>query len=145
MVIEKDYSTPTKWNFDEDRMKAISAYIIMVEDAFNQFTSYGGMRPIEYLYGTLGTFKRAIKGTGADKDDKALEEQFKKLEAEKRKCNDVYLVETNLDRGLKEFVIQSVTFFNVAEETFTLLQKTCTKNGWYLRKTEDPRYAALKR
>lgn len=145
MVNQESFSTPTKWNFDEDRMKAISAYLIITEETFNNFTSYKGISPIEQLYNKLSTLKRAIIGTGNSKDDENLIDQFTNLENLKRSCNNLFLHSLKYEQGFEKFVNESVKFFNEAETTFALIQRICTKNGWYLRKTEDPRYAALKR
>lgn len=140
-MAEETSSPPTKWNFDEDRMKAISAYLIFAEDAFSNFTSYNGMMPIEILYGRLATIKRAILGTGTKGDDKLLKDKFKELEKIKRKCNDLFLYEIERENGIKKFVPASIEFLNKAEETYEGIQKICTKNGFYLRRSEDPRRA----
>lgn len=137
-MADESSRTPTKWNIDDDRMRALSSYLILAEDAFNSFTSYEGMRPIENLDNRLGAIKRALHGAGSSKDDNLLMEYFSKLEKEKRNCTDIFLYETEYDKGFKQFVPATIKFFNVAEETYATIMKICTKNGYFFRRAEDP-------
>lgn len=137
-----DYpSVQTKWNFDEERMKALSTYMALTEDAFAEFTSYKGMKPIENLFGCLSVLKRAILGTGAESDDKDLIDEFKELEKIKRECNLLLLEEQSNKKVQQEFVIKSVEFLNKAEGIWIKINRLNVKNGFYFRRKDDPRRA----
>ena len=137
--MEREFSrTPTKWNFDEERMKALSAYITLAEESFSYFTSYEGMKPIESLYNKLCTVKRAMVGAGANSDDAKLKEKGNELEKLKRDCNDAFLKSVDHPKEYNNFVIKSIEFFNKAEGMIALIHSLNTKNGLYFRRTEDP-------
>ena len=84
MAEEQQSGVQTKWNFDEERMKALSTYMVFTETCFSDFKISRGIEPIEELSGWLNTIKRAIFGTGKEKDEKILIEEFKILENLKR-------------------------------------------------------------
>lgn len=131
----------TKWNFDEERMKALSTYMVSAEITFSEFKTNKGIEPIEELCGWLNTIKRAIFGTGQKKDEDNLKEKFKELEKLKR---DSYIIsfsqEPEKTKNAK-FFLKAIEFYNKAEEIYELINNINTKNGLYFRKTEDPRRA----
>lgn len=131
----------TKWNFDEERMKAISAYMVEAEESFSSFSCYRGIAPVEDLHNKLGSVKRAIIGTGSNTDSKEIKKKFIELEKVKRECNDIILGDMPKDKKRLEFVKKSTKFYNVAEEFWELINQTNTRNGLYFRRKEDPRRA----
>ena len=142
MVNEESSSgVQTKWNFDDERMKALSTYMTYTEEAFASFTSYRGMNPIEDLYGWLSTIKRAILGTGKKDKEEALKKKIQELEKIKRGCNSLYLSNQNDKKIQREFVNTAIKFYNKAEEIFELINKMNVAGGLYFRKKDDPRRA----
>ena len=131
----------TKWNFDEERMKALSTYMVCAEYSFSEFKTNRGIAPIEELSGWLSTIKRAMFGTGKEKDDEELREEFKGLEKLKRNCYKIILSKETENEKNTKFLIEAIEFYNKAEKIYELINKMNTKNGLYFRKTEDPRRA----
>jgi len=131
----------TKWNFDQERMKALSTYMVCAEYCFSEFKTNKGIEPIEELSGWLNTIKRAIFGTGKEKDEEELKERFKELEKLKRECYIILLSRTNEREKNKQFIIKAIEFYNKAEKIYEEINKMNTTSGLYFRKTEDPRRA----
>jgi len=138
MAEEQQSGVQTKWNFDEERMKALSTYMVFTETCFSDFKISRGIEPIEELSGWLNTIKRAIFGTGKEKDEKTLIEEFKILEGLKRECYNIMLSNLNEREKNKNFLVKAIEFYNKAEEIYGIINKMNTKNGLYFRKTEDP-------
>ena len=131
----------TKWNFDEERMKALSTYMVCAEYCFSEFKTNQGIESIEELGGWLNTIKRAIFGTGKKSDEDKLKEGFKELELLKREC--YIILSSNEPESAKntKFIFKSIEFYNKAEQLYEEINEINTKNGLYFRKTEDPRRA----
>lgn len=134
-------SVQTKWNFDEERMKAISTYMAITEDSFARFTSYKGIEPIEDLFGCLSVVKRAILGTGGTNDDIELKKKFKEIEKIKRDCSLILIENKDIKTKQKDFIEKSIEFYNKAEDIWEFINKLNTKNGLYFRRKDDPRRA----
>jgi len=138
----EDYSgVQTKWNFDEERMKALSTYMVCAEYCFSEFKTNKGIEPIEELSGWLNTIKRAIFGTGKEKEEEELKEEFKLLEKLKRECYVILFSKEIENVRNKKFIIKAIEFYNKAEKIYEQINKMNTKSGLYFRKTEDPRRA----
>lgn len=140
-MVEESSGVQTKWNFDDERMKALSTYMTYTEDSFASFTSYRGMNPVEELYGWLSTIKRAILGTGKKTQEDKLKKEIKELEKIKRGCNSLFLSNLNDKKIQREFVNKTIEFYNKAEQIFELINKMNVAGGLYFRKKDDPRRA----
>ena len=140
-MVEESSGVQTKWNFDDERMKALSTYMTYTEDSFASFTSYRGMSPIEELYGWISTIKRAILGTGKKTQEDNLKKEIKGLEKIKRECNSLFLSNLNDKKIQRDFVNKTIEFYNKAEQIFELINKMNVAGGLYFRKKEDPRRA----
>jgi len=132
-----NYSVQTRWNFDEERMKALSTYMVCAEYSFSEFKMNKGIDPIEELFGWLNTIKRAIMGTGQDTDEKDLKEKFLELERIKRGAYEINFSRKPESIKIKEFTKKAIEFYNKAEEIYELVNKINTKNGLYFRKKAD--------
>jgi len=141
-MADESYSgVQTKWNFDEERMKALSTYMVCTEYCFSEFKTNKGIEPVEELSGWLNTIKRAIFGTGKETEEKKIKEDFKDLEKLKRECYIILFSKEPEEEKNKKFINKAIEFYNKAEEIYELINRTNTKNGLYFRKTEDPNRA----
>lgn len=131
----------TKWNFDDERMKALSTYMVCAEYCFSEFKTNKGIEPIEELSGWLNTIKRVIFGTGKEKGEKEIKKDFKKLEKLKRECYEILFSKESEEEKNKKFINKAIEFYNKSEEIYELINKTNTRNGLYFRKKPDPRRA----
>jgi len=131
----------TKWNFDEERMKALSTYMVCAEYSFSEFKLNKGIEPIEELFGWLNTIKRAVMGTGRETDEKDLKEKFQEVEKLKRDCYNLYFSKKTEGIKVKEFTQKAIEFYNKAEEIYEQINRINTQNGLYFRKKADPRRA----
>ncbi len=135
----------TKWNFDDDRFKALSYYMSCFEESLINFTSYKGITPIEDLHNWTTLILVVLMGAVKPKEEEELEKEFGELEKEKRKCNNLLFSNKAEKQKQQDFVNQSIAFYNKAIKCYRTINKINVKNGFYFRRTPDPRYAALRR
>ena len=126
---ESNYTTQTKWNFDEARMRSLNWYMMLCEDAFENWN-------IENINTHLRTIKRIISGALSEDDWKKLMKSFQELETLKRELD-------NSDK--KNFTKNGINFYNQADEVYVELNRFLQKRGFFFRKGDDVRFAALKR
>ena len=114
------YTTKSLWNFDDDRMKVLSFYMKLCENAFYRWD-------LPEIYKLLKSIRRVINGTLNKTDSVHLKDLFEQLEERKR-------LSENSSKG-------ELDFYNKAEEVYDFMNYVNMKNGYYFRKGEDPRKA----
>jgi len=117
------------WNFDDDRMRALSYKMLMCETFFDCWD-------ITNIYTTLTSIRRILFGAIKEKEQTTLKKLFDELETLKRK------LEASKELDLSKNRLQ---FYNKAEKLYEEINRVNVKNGFYFRRGEDVRFAALKR
>ena len=123
--MDNDNNPQSVWNFDEARMRCLNFKMALCEDAFEKW-DYDNIN----LY--LQSIKRVISGALTETDFDTLMEDYSTLEIFKRECDD------NDKKGALEFYKQ-------ADEIYIKLNRLMQKLGFFFRKGNDVKFAALRR
>ena len=130
-MANSDYNPPTqtKWNLDEARMKSLNWYMMLCEDAFEQWN-------VESINTHLRTIRRIISGAVGDESWENIDKEFEKLEKIKREFD---------NSNKKNLSKKGIEFYNKADEIYIKLNRGLQQSGFFFRKGDDVRFAALKR
>lgn len=115
------------WNFDEARMRNLNYKMLLCEDAFEKWD-------FNSMLTHLNSVKRIISGALSDKEWEDLERDFVDLEKLKRKAESSRTPANNI-----------IELYNKGDKIYIKLNRLMQKHGFFFRKGDDVRFAALKR
>ena len=113
---------------DEQRLKSLNQYMLLVEDAFVNWD-------LENIYIYLKSIRRIASGKFKKPEMSDLDEMFQKLEKIKRKMD--------AERIIKKE--DSVEYYNQSDEIYVKLNRLMKSHGLFFREGRDPTRAALER
>jgi len=122
-------SAKSIWNFDQSRMMDLNYRMVLCENAFEIWD-------LHTISINLHTIRRIVSGALEDTEWDKVKEEFDKLEEIKRE------MDSSKDSDHEK---NTIKYYNKADEIFIQLNRLMQKNGFFFRKGNDPRFAALRR